>query len=153
MNFQNDALKLAYSASLIKSLINNNPQNEEPDFAFKSDKLDNILSHMCKSGNLSSAILADAKGLAIAAYNNPVKSEIMAAFTGVLGDSFKKAEELLSEKNGDNISMDINRTNRLTLKKFKTISTEYYLLVICPQDTDEKKILETAVARLSEILK
>jgi hypothetical protein len=114
--------------------------------------LEEALVSMCKRGEFSGSVLADNNGLPLAVYNSPVKAEVLAAFTSVLGKSLSETSRLLDQPNANNISMDINYMDKIMLRKFLVEEKPYFLMVISPQHVDERSELELSINHISSIL-
>ena len=119
---------------------------------FRSDKLVFALESMCRRGDFLGAIIADENGFPLADFNSPVSVDQMAAYTGVLGDSMIKGRHFLSEEAVNNISMDINYTDKIVLRRFSGQGQHFHLLVICPQDVDERSEMELTVEELQTMI-
>lgn len=114
----------------------------------KSDLFGNILGSMCAKGNYYGAIVADKMGLPLASYKSPVAVDLLAAYTTVLGDSLEKAGVLLEQPSANNISLDINDTDKFVMRRFFVLDNTYYLLVVCPQVADVIGEMELAVSQI-----
>jgi len=108
----------------------------------RSDRLEDLLRAMCLRGGFIGAVIADQDGLPLAEYESPVEPDKIAAFTTVLGESLARAEDFLNETGANNISMDINYTDKVVLRRFYEKGLSYHLLVICPQNIDERSEME-----------
>lgn len=124
------------------------PPEPMPTFAYRGDRLEYILSSMCRRGELTGAVVADGKGLPLADFNSPVAGEILAAFTSVLGSALERAGMLLGESGADLISMDINYTDKVVLRRFIVGEAPYFLMAICQQELDERTELELSIEQL-----
>lgn len=125
---------------------------KEPQLEYRGDRLEYILSSMCRRGGLSGAVVADAKGLPLADYNSPVGGETLAAFTSVLGNALERAGTLLGESGAELISMDINYTDKIVLRSFRVAGEQYFFLVICPQELDERTEVELSIEQVTAVL-
>lgn len=119
---------------------------------FRGDRIEKTLQVMCKRGDFTGAVIADFSGLPIAAYNSPVGTNALAAFTSVLGTALEKAAHLLDQHEADNISMDINYIDKIVLRRFNIEGLQYYLMVICPQNVDERSEIELSIEQIISIL-
>jgi hypothetical protein len=113
-----------------------------------SDLYEDILGSMCSKGNSYGAVVADKMGLPLASYQSPLSVDSLAAYTTVLGDSIDKANVILDQPNANNISLDINDTDKFVMRKFRVLDNTYYLLVVCPQVSDVLGEMELAVSRI-----
>lgn len=119
---------------------------------FKGDRLEHALLAMCQRGGFLGAVVADNSGLPLAAFNSPVSIEALAAFTTVLGGALEKSGQLLNELNADNISLDINYTDKVVLRKFTVSEDQYFLMIIAPQEVDERSEVEASILLVTSIL-
>lgn len=119
---------------------------------FRGDRIEEALQVMCRRGNFTGAVVADFTGLPIAAFNSPVGADAMAAFTSVLGSALEKAAHLLDQHEADNISMDINYADKVVLRRFNIKGLQYYLMLICPQNVDERGEIELSLEQIISML-
>ena len=129
------------------------PEPSPPKETYRGDRLDGVLFSMCKRGGFDSAVIADGSGLPLAVYNSPVGDDAVAAFTTVLGDALEKAGKLLDQHDANNISMDINYTDKAVLRRFLINDLPYYVMIICPQEVDERSEVELSTDEIISILK
>ncbi|MHB8881537.1 MAG: hypothetical protein ACYC69_08545 [Thermodesulfovibrionales bacterium] len=127
-------------------------QDKAGTTGFRGDRIEEALQVMCKRGDFAGAVIADFTGLPIAAYNSPVGTDAMAAFTSVLGTALEKAAHLLDQHEADNISMDINYADKVVLRRFRVEGLQYYLMVICPQNVDERGEIELSLEQIISML-
>lgn len=122
------------------------------DSKYRGDKLENTLYAMCQRGGFQGAVVADTGGLPLAVYNSPVADEAIAAFTTVLGDALDKAGKFLEQYDADNISVDINYTEKAVLRRFHINDLPYFIMTICPQEVDERSEVELSIDQIISIL-
>jgi hypothetical protein len=118
----------------------------------KEERLENALQILCQRGGFSSAIIADDQGLALADYNSPVGTEVLAAFATVLGGAIAQASHFLDQHEANNISMDINYADKAVVRKFTVRALSFYLFIICPQDVDERNEVELSMETIMNLL-
>lgn len=123
-----------------------------PRLEYRGDRLEYILSSMCRRGGLSGAVIADTQGLPLADFNSPVGGDTLAAFTSVLGNALERAGTLLGESGAELISMDINYTEKIVLRRFPIEGEHYFFLVICPQELDERTEVELSIEQITAVL-
>ena len=123
-----------------------------PEGETRGARLENLLYAMCKRGGFKGAIIADDDGLPLAIYNSPVQEAAISAFTIVLGDALAKAAKLLDQHDANNISMDINYTDKVVLRRFFIDEIPSYLMVICSQEVDERGEIELSIDQIAGIL-
>lgn len=128
------------------------PEREKGRRVYRGDRLEDTLVSMCKRGQFHGSVLADDSGLPLAIYNSPVQGEILAAFTSVLGKSLSESSRLLDQPNANNISMDINFLDKIVLRKFVVNEKPYFIMIISPQQVDERSELELSINLISTIL-
>lgn len=119
---------------------------------YRGDQLENILVEMCRRAGFNGAVLADTDGLPLAIHNNPVGNEEISAFTTVLGMAMERAGSLLGEYDVNNISLDVNYTDKAVLRKFVVSDTPFFLMIICPQEVDERSEVELTINQITSIL-
>ncbi len=129
-------------------------QEESPaQVVYRSDQLHDSLVAMCKRGGFNGAVVADNNGFPLAAYNSPVDDDVIAAFTSVLGMALEQAGQLLDEHEANHIIMNINYTEKAALRQFFIDDAPYFLMIICPQEVDEKSEIELSIDRVTAILR
>ena len=119
---------------------------------FRGDRIEKALEIMCKRGEFIGAVIADINGLPLAVYNSPVGTDALAAFTSVLGNALEKAGHLLDQHGADNISMDINYTDKVVLRRFIVEGQHYFLMIVCPQAVDERSEIELSIEQFISIM-
>ncbi|MBI5189159.1 MAG: hypothetical protein HZA22_00595 [Nitrospirae bacterium] len=123
-----------------------------PEAEFRGDRLENALSALCRRAGFAGAVVADRSGLALALYNSPVDGGLLAAFTSVLGDALEKAGPMLGQTGAENISMDINYTDKVVLRRFNIDNRPYFLMVLCPQTVEERSEIEVSIDEIASIM-
>jgi predicted regulator of Ras-like GTPase activity (Roadblock/LC7/MglB family) len=118
----------------------------------KGGRIEELLESMCLRGQFAGAVVADQGGLAVAEYNCPVESEAVAACSSVLGGAMERAGDLLEQQEANHMTMDINYVDKVVLRQFAIEGDTYYLLVICPQEVDERSELELSIDRIAVVL-
>ncbi len=121
---------------------------------FRGDLLEHTIVAMCKRGGFKGAVVADSDGLSLAVFNSPVDDDALAAFTVVLGEALEKAGKVLNQQEANFISMDINYTDKVALRRFLLDDENpFYMMVICRQEIDEKDEVELSIDQIKTILK
>ncbi|MBI5694536.1 MAG: hypothetical protein HZC51_02195 [Nitrospirae bacterium] len=123
-----------------------------PEAEFRGDRLENALSALCRRAGFTGAVVADRSGLALALYNSPVDGGLLAAFTSVLGDALEKAGPMLGQTGAESISMDINYTDKVVLRRFNIDNRPYFLMVLCPQTVEERSEIEVSIDEIASIM-
>lgn len=119
---------------------------------YRGEQLEHALVTMCRRGGLTGAVVADRRGFALAVHNSPVDDDAIAAFTTVLGEALEKAALLLGEHGAENIAMDINYSDKVVLRRFTIDGQPYFLMVLCPQQIDERSEVEISIDQITRIL-
>jgi len=127
--FANEILIQANDSSERSEITGNISDNQEK---LEDDFYINILKELCEKSDYYGAVIADEMGFPLADYNCPISTEALAAFTSVLGDSLEKAESILEQENANNITLEINETDKVALRSFNALNSTYFLLIICP---------------------
>lgn len=123
------------------------------DFKIEGDDpLQKILAVMCRRGSFEGAVIADPDGLPVAVFNSPAEEQVLAAYASILGESLEKAESFLQQSEANNISMDINNLDKIVLRRFKLREVNYYLMIIAPQNIDERAEVELAISEIRRYL-
>jgi len=121
---------------------------------YRGDLLENTVVAMCRRGGFNGAVVADSDGLSLAVFNSPVDEDALAAFTVVLGDALEKAGKVLNQQEASYISMDINYTDKVVLRRFLlNDDNPFYMMVICGQEVDERDEVELSIDQIRTILK
>ncbi len=128
------------------------PEPMEIEGEFRGDRLENLLFSMCRRGGFSGAVVSDRTGLPLAVYNSPVDGDTIAAFTSVLGDTLVKAGTFLGQHDAEYISMDINQMDKVVVRRFAFNGMEMFLMVLCPQEMDERAEMEVSIGQILSIL-
>lgn len=128
------------------------PSPAPPEGEFRGDRLESVLYAMCRRGGFIGALIADNDGLPLAVYNSPIQDEALGAFATILGAALEKAGRLLGQTEANNISVDINYTDKVVLRKFLIREATSFLLIICPQEVDERGEIELSIDQIITIL-
>jgi len=118
----------------------------------RQDRLQASLTAMCERGGFLGAVVADASGLCLAAVTPPIAEEQLAAFSSMLGEAMVHAGNLFTSGMANNLSLDINYTDKLAVRRFLFGGVPFCLVVLCPQTCDERAEVELSVDELQRIL-
>lgn len=119
---------------------------------YRGDRLQHVIGDMCQRSGFIGAVIADSDGLPLAVVNPPVSEDALAAFTTVLGEALNRAGTLLGQHGAEYLSIDINYEEKIVLRRFMVHEVITYLLVICPQEVDERSEIELSIDQISSIL-
>jgi predicted regulator of Ras-like GTPase activity (Roadblock/LC7/MglB family) len=123
-----------------------------PSHTYRGDLLENALISMCRRGDFKGAVLVDNNGLPLATYNSPLEMDMLAAFTSILGRSLEETVRLFEQPDANNISIDINDMEKVVLRKFLANNKSYFVMIICPKETEERTQLEVSINHIITIL-
>ncbi|NIA04607.1 MAG: AAA family ATPase [Proteobacteria bacterium] len=115
---------------------------------FEDDFYTNLLKELCEKSDYYGAVLADEMGFPLADYNCPISTDALAAFTSVLGDSLEKAESILEQEDANNITLEINESDKVALRRLNALNSTYFLLVICPQAAVFPGLVELTISEI-----
>jgi hypothetical protein len=115
-----------------------------------------ILESMCRRGGFQGAVIADDRGLILAEFNCPLSADAVAACSSILGEPMKQAggrvEHAESRPNIDQAINKIADVDKIVMRQFQMDHEPYYLIVISPQDVDERSELEVTIDQLLSVL-
>ncbi len=118
------------------------PRRDEDDFFMDR------LQELCEKNGYSSALLADEMGLSLTSCNCTIDTDALAAFTSVLADSLEKAESVLDQEDPNNITLEVNESDRIILHRFKALNSTYFLLLTGPRAAVFPGTIEETVAAI-----
>ncbi len=118
----------------------------------RAERLERLLTNLCRRADLAGAVAADETGLPLAVHGSTVPAESLAAFTSVLGEALQKAARFLGRGGADYISMDVDYENKIALKSFRLDGRPFSLMVVCSQTVDERSELELSIEQLVAVL-
>lgn len=119
---------------------------------YREDRLQGVLETMCRRGGFSGALITDSKGFPLASHGAAANSDAIAAFSSVLGETLRKAGTFLGHQGADCISIDLDYSEKLSLHRFALGNAPYYLMILCPQDTDERSEVAVSLEQVAAIL-
>ncbi|MCK4766308.1 MAG: hypothetical protein KAW12_29200 [Candidatus Aminicenantes bacterium] len=117
------------------------------------DPLGKALKEMCTRGGFPGAVLADREGHPLALYNSPLAVGIMVEFITSLGQTLDETAALLHKPEAGSISIAVDESDKLVLRKFSMKDIPYYLVILCSRGVDERAGAALAVAQISAILR
>jgi predicted regulator of Ras-like GTPase activity (Roadblock/LC7/MglB family) len=111
----------------------------------RGDRLQNILALFCEREGLTGALVTDSNGLPLAASSSVASSENLAAFSTVLGDVLTKASSYLGQDDASDVSLDINASQKVVLRRFDLEGRPCYLLVLCAAVCEPRRAMREAI--------
>ncbi len=127
------------------------PLNSDSEYI--GDQLELLLSNLCQQSGFQTAIVADDQGLPIGGYNPPIDVDRLAAFTSVLSMAIDKTPYFFNNSEANNISIDISYLDKVVVRKFLIDDIPFLLLIICPQEIDERAYIELFSDQITSLLK
>jgi hypothetical protein len=124
---------------------------DSPDLPH-AERLERLLTNLCRRAGLSGAVAADETGLPLAVHGRTVPAESLVALTSVLSEALQKAARFLGRAGADYISMDVDYENKIALKSFRLDGRLFSLMVLCSQTVDERSELEVSIGELVAVL-
>lgn len=141
---------------ILTSINDRTPKSGEAAVAGGEKQVDDLyaglLKELCEKSDYHGAVLADEMGFPLASYNCPISTETLAAFTSVLGDSLEKAESILEQEEANNISLEINESDKVALRRFSALNSTYFVLVVCPQAAVFPGLVELTISEIQAML-
>jgi len=100
------------------------------------DRVGAILRDLCINSSCRGAVVADQMGLPLAEYHAPFGVDALATYASMLGESLVDADNILMIPEANNMVMDINEDEKMVMRRFAIMGSYYFLLAVCPQDTE-----------------
>lgn len=119
----------------------------------RGERLERTLALLCSRARFTGAAVADGQGLALAAYNCPYDMEALSAFAAIMGEAIVRAGDTIGHAEADALSLDVNFTDKLVVRRFPVGDQTCLLLVLCPQELDERSEMELSIEQISTIIR
>jgi len=119
----------------------------------RQDRLDAVLGAACSRGGFTGAALADASGLLLSLAKSPVAPARLEGLTAVLSETLERVARLWEGPRPDNLSLDVDYSDKLVFRTFQVDSRAYCLMVFCAQEVDERSELELAVGAVTQVIR
>jgi chromosome partitioning protein len=113
------------------------------------DRVAEILRELCTNGGCRGAVVADEMGLSLAEYQSPFGVDALATYGSILGEALVGADTILKMAEANNIVMDINDDEKLVMRRFPHMDSNYFLVAVCPQEVEVLGELEYATNRIA----
>jgi chromosome partitioning protein len=120
--------------------------NQKP---LADDRIVTILKDLCNNCGCCGAVVADEMGLPLAEHQSPFGIDALSTFGSVLGEALANAGNILKVPEANNIVMDISEEEKLVLHRFPIMDSNYYLLAVCPQESEVLGELGYAADRIA----
>ncbi len=117
-------------------LLGNDGVAALPRVPIKGDHISEILRGLCANGGCRGAVIADEMGLPLAEYQSPFGVDALATYASMLGETLGNADNILMIPEANNLAMDINEDEKLVMRRFSIMGSYYFLIVVCPQETE-----------------
>lgn len=125
---------------------------EEVDGEYTDDKLGNVLMRMCQRGQFTYGVLIDADGFFLGKYGSQYEDEKISALAALLGSAQEKLRSLLESSSEGVLSFDLNLLDKLVFCPFDLGGTQFFILIVCPQDRDVHEELELTISEIKAVL-
>lgn len=113
------------------------------------DRVTEILRELCGNCGCRGAVVADEMGLPLAEHQSPFGVDALATYGSILGEALIGADNILAMTEANNIVMDINDDEKLVMRRFPVMDSNYFLLAVCPQEAEVLGELEYATDRIA----
>jgi len=118
----------------------------------QGDRVNEILRELCGNCGCRGAVVADEMGLPLAEHQSPFGVDALATYGSILGEALVGADSILKMSEANNVAMDINDDEKLVMRRFPIMDSNYFLLAVCPQDAEVLGELEYATDRIADEL-
>jgi len=115
----------------------------------QADHISLILRDLCVNGGCRGAVIADEMGLPLAEHQSPFGVDALATYASMLGETLVNADNILLIPEANNLVMDINEEEKLVMRRFSILGGFYFLIVVCPQETEVLGEVGYAVDRIA----
>lgn len=115
----------------------------------QGDRVSAILRELCGNCGCRGAVVADEMGLPLAEHQSPFGVDALATYGSILGEALAGADNILKVAEANNIVMDLNEDEKLVMRRFPIMDSNYFLLAVCPQEADVLGELEYATDRIA----
>ena len=102
----------------------------------QGDKITAILRDLCNNSGCLGAVVADEMGLPLAEHQSPFGVDSLATYASMLGEAMAGADNILKMSEANNLVMDINEDEKLVLRRFPIMDSQYFLLAVCHQEAE-----------------
>lgn len=147
-----DSSEVKEAASLLGVLLQETTAEDAARTGFRGERIQRALKELCVRARLDAASLCDRHGLPLAVFEGTMPQETIAALTTVLGDALAKAAQIAGWAGATSIAVDVDYEAKLVLRRFLVDDVPYFLVVQCPQETDERSEVEISLEQISSIL-
>jgi predicted regulator of Ras-like GTPase activity (Roadblock/LC7/MglB family) len=120
--------------------------------ARRGERLVGSLRLMCDRAGFRGALVLDSNGLPLAVHEPAFSNESVAALTVVLDGALKRAAQMLGAGDLVHLSIDINYEDKLVFRRFEAGAAPYFLVVVTPQEVDERAEVELSIDQLGHII-
>jgi len=120
---------------------------------FQDSLLEKALKVMCRRVNFSGAALINRKGQVLAAYSLPMEREKISAFTSYVDATIREIPKAFSMDAGNYITVDLDQTDKVFVRRFRLLDNDLYMLAICPIDVEGRSEIDFSVKRIVSILR
>lgn len=147
-----DSSELKEATGLLDEMLKQQSAYHLSASARRGERLSTSLRLMCDRAGFRGALVIDGDGLPLAVHEPAFAAEGVAALSVVLDKALKRASEILGSGDLVHVSIDINFEDKLVLRRFEVASAPYYLVLVAPQESDERAEVELSIDQLGHII-
>lgn len=118
----------------------------------RQHRLEQVLSSLCQNDDCTGALLADADGLSLSAYNTPLPGEVLAMFASQCGKTLEKADQLFSSSVPATLKICLGEQEELKLFPFSIKGIRVFLLLFATSADEGSHHIQEAIEKLTTIL-
>lgn len=147
-----DSSELQEAAVLLGEIIEATRRMDAAEASKRGERLERSLADMCARAGFKSAVVVDSRGLPLADHLSSIPIESVGALSAVLGDALLRVSSILGQAPLPLLSIDVDLTDKLVLRRIEANNDNYFLAVVAPQQLDERSDLELSVDQIATII-
>ena len=147
-----DSSEIKEAAELFGQLLESNRAQDAQRILKRGERLEGSLRIMCERAGFSGAAVADDDGLMLASFGVTIDNDVLSALAIVTDESLSRIAHLFRREDINHSSVDINFQDKIVTRRFDVDDSPYFLLVVCPQETDERSEVELSIDQITSIV-
>ena len=147
-----DSSELKEATGLLDEMLKQQTAFRTSASARRGERLVASLRLMCDRAGFRSALVIDGNGLPLAVHEAAFSSESVAALSVVLDASLKRVSQMLGAGELVHLTIDVNYEDKLVFRRFEVAADPYFLVLVAPQDADERAEVELSIDQLANII-
>ncbi len=147
-----DSSELKEASELLEEMLKQQVAFGTSAATRRGERLSASLRLMCDRAGFGGALVIDSNGLPLAVHEPAFSSETLAALSVVLDAALKRAAQMIGIGQVVHMAIDINYEDKLIFRRFETNSESYYLVLVAPQEVDERAEVELSIDQLGSII-